>query len=90
VHSARSDDTLVSRRHSVSSGATEQESRAMTHEKEPSPQDVQPTEVEDVEGNSFLVGSTISGDLARVRSREVEREAREHARAKEARQDKAR
>jgi hypothetical protein len=44
---------------------------------------------EDVEGNSFLLGST-GGDMARIRSREVERAAREHARAKEAKNDKRR
>jgi hypothetical protein len=62
----------------------------MTHETVPTPGDDQPAEPEDVEGNSFLIGSTVSSDLARGRSREVERQAREHARAKEAKPDKAR
>jgi hypothetical protein len=60
----------------------------MSKDKERTPQDVGADEAEDVEGNSLLIGSTMSGDLARIRSREVEREAREHARAKEAKDAK--
>jgi len=39
---------------------------------------------EDVEGNSMWISPTISSDMARIRSRELEKEAREHQRAKEA------
>jgi hypothetical protein len=62
----------------------------MTLDKEPAPRDVGPAEDEDVEGNSLLIGSTMTSDLARIRSRDIEREARERARAKEAKGDKPR
>jgi hypothetical protein len=49
-----------------------------------------PEEDEDVEGNSMIIGASMSTDLARIRSREVEREARQHAQAKEAKDAKDR
>jgi hypothetical protein len=62
----------------------------MTPEKDPSPRAADPSDSEDVEGNTFLVSPTLSADLARIRSREIEREARERARAKEAKAQKSR
>jgi len=56
----------------------------MSKEQQPGTQDVASQADEDTEGNSLLIGATMTGDLARIRSRELEREAREHARAKEA------
>jgi hypothetical protein len=40
---------------------------------------------QDVEGNSMLIGTSISADLARGHRRDLEQAARERARAKEAR-----
>lgn len=54
----------------------------MTQKKDILPE-AQPAE-QDVEGNSMYINPTISSDLARNRSRDVEREARERNRAKEA------
>jgi hypothetical protein len=62
----------------------------MTKDKKPTSRDVEAEETEDVEGNSFLIGASMAGDLARIRSREVERSVREHARAKEAKAPKRR
>jgi hypothetical protein len=45
---------------------------------------------QDVEGNSMLIGPTISADLARGHRRDLELAARKRARAKEARQTKGR
>jgi hypothetical protein len=42
-------------------------------------------EEQDVEGNSMLIGTSISADLARGHRRDLEQAARERARAKEAR-----
>jgi hypothetical protein len=44
----------------------------------------EPEDEQDVEGNSLHIGSAVSADLARNRSRDLEREAHERARAKEA------
>jgi hypothetical protein len=49
-----------------------------------------PEDDQDVEGNSMIIGASMSTDLARIRSREVEREARARAQAKEAQDDKKR
>lgn len=49
-----------------------------------------PEEDEDVEGNSMIIGASMSSDLARIRSREIEREARARAQAKEAKDTKSR
>jgi hypothetical protein len=62
----------------------------MTLEKEPAPRGAEASDAEDVEGNSLLVGSTMPTDMARLRSREIEREARERARAKDAKAQKSR
>ncbi len=43
----------------------------------------QTTEEDDVEGHSMMINPTIAADLARVRTKELQREAREHHRAKE-------
>lgn len=43
-------------------------------------------EEEDVEGNNMWVASTVASDLARSRSKDLEREAKQHRRAKEAKQ----
>lgn len=58
----------------------------MSKEQQRSTPDVEPAADEDVEGNSLVIGTTMASDLARIRSREVERAAREHARAKEVKQ----
>ena len=44
----------------------------------------EPADDQDVEGHNMMIHPTIAGDLARVRSKELEREARERNRAKEA------
>jgi hypothetical protein len=62
----------------------------MTLEKDPTPRDAGTSDAEDVEGNGFLAGVAMPADIARMRSREVEREARERARAKEAKAQKPR
>lgn len=56
----------------------------MTENKESTRPKVEPEDEQDVEGNSLVIGSAMSADLARNRSRDLEREARERARAKEA------
>ncbi len=43
----------------------------------------QPADEDDVEGH-MMIHPTIAGDLARVRSKDVERQARENNRSKEA------
>jgi hypothetical protein len=43
----------------------------------------QPADDDDVEGH-MMINPTLASDVARVRSRDVERAARERARAKEA------
>ena len=43
-----------------------------------------PGEEQDVEGHNMWIGSTMSSDLARSRSKELEKEARDRRRAKEA------
>ena len=52
--------------------------------KKPGPSTDEPTNVEDVEGHNMWIGATVASDLARSRSKELEREARDHRRAKEA------
>lgn len=44
----------------------------------------QPGEELDVEGHDMWINPTVNADMARDRSKELEREAREHNRAKEA------
>jgi hypothetical protein len=48
----------------------------------------QPTDELDVEGHSMMLNPTIASDMARIRSREFEREARQRALVKEAKQAK--
>lgn len=43
----------------------------------------QPTDDDDVEGH-MMINPTIAGDLARVRSKDLDRQVRENNRAKEA------
>jgi hypothetical protein len=62
----------------------------MAKDTKPTSTDVEAHEAEDVEGNSYLIGASTTSDLARIRSREVERSAREHARVKEAKDAKRR
>jgi hypothetical protein len=62
----------------------------MTKDQETSRPQAEPADDQDVEGNSLLIGSAMSSDLARIRSRDLEREARERARAKEAKDAKGR
>jgi len=50
---------------------------------EPQPES-QPADDQDVEGHNMWINPSMSGDLARNRSKELEREARERNRAKEA------
>ena len=55
----------------------------MTDDKaKPHPED-QPADDQDVEGHNMWINPSMSGDLARNRSKELEREARERNRAKE-------
>ena len=56
----------------------------MTENKGKETPQAQPADDEDVEGHSMMINPTIASDLARVRSKELQREAREHDRAKEA------
>ena len=56
----------------------------MTENKGKETPQTQPTDEDDVEGHSMMINPTIAHDMARVRARELEREARERARAKEA------
>jgi hypothetical protein len=69
-------------------GAQQLES-AMTQDEDIRTSDV-PEDDEDVEGNSMISGASMASDLARIRSREVEREARQRAQAKEAKDIKDR
>ena len=50
----------------------------------------EPEDDQDVEGNSMLIGTSISVDLARAHRRDLEQQARERERAKEARQNQPR
>jgi len=43
----------------------------------------QPTEDDDVEGH-MMINTTIAGDMARLHSKDLERQAREQVRAREA------
>lgn len=44
----------------------------------------QPADDQDVEGHSMMINPTIASDVARVRSKDIEREAQQRNRAKEA------
>jgi hypothetical protein len=49
----------------------------------PDPEE-QPTDEQDVEGHSMFLNPTIASDMARSRSKDIDREVRERNRAKEA------
>lgn len=55
----------------------------MTDDKQTEAPEVEEQEEQDVEGHNMWVGSTVAADLARNRSKELEKEAREHRRAQE-------
>jgi hypothetical protein len=44
----------------------------------------EPLDDEDVEGHSMMINPTLASDVARVRSKDIEREAQQRNRAKEA------
>lgn len=44
----------------------------------------QPADEQDVEGHSMMINPTLAGDVARVRSKDIDRAVRERNRAKEA------
>jgi hypothetical protein len=44
----------------------------------------QPDDEQDVEGHSMMINPTLAGDMARVRSKDVDRAVRERNRAKDA------
>lgn len=56
----------------------------MTENKSKAEPQAEPTDDQDVEGHTMMINPTIAGDMARVRSKDVERAARERNRAKEA------
>jgi hypothetical protein len=62
----------------------------MTAKKDTTRPTTEPEDEQDVEGNSMLINPGISADLARSHSREIEREARQRAQAKEVKQEKGR
>ena len=59
------------------------------HEKTTQPP-ADPKDEQDVEGNTLLIGTSISADLARGHRRDLEQQARERSRAKEARNNQPR
>ncbi len=56
----------------------------MTENKAKETPQAEPADEQDVEGHNMIINPTIARDMARVRAKELEREARDHARAKEA------
>lgn len=56
----------------------------MTENKSKADPQAEPADDQDVEGHSMMINPTLAGDMARVRSKDVERAARERSRAKEA------
>jgi hypothetical protein len=56
----------------------------MTDNKGTKQPDSEPTDEQDVEGHNMWMDPTLSSDMARQRSKELEKEARERNRAKEA------
>ena len=56
----------------------------MTESKSKAEPQTEPADDQDVEGHTMMINPTIAGDMARVRSKDVERAARERNRAKEA------
>jgi hypothetical protein len=55
----------------------------MSDIKNPAPTD-RAADEQDVEGHNMWIGPTVMRDLSRDRSKELERQAKEHRRAKEA------
>lgn len=56
----------------------------MTENKGETAPDREPVDDADVEGHSMMINPTLASDVARVRSKDVEREAQQRNRAKEA------
>ena len=54
-------------------------------QKHPKPPTDEARDSEDVEGHNMWIGPTVSRDLARNRSKELEREARDRQRSKDTR-----
>lgn len=57
----------------------------MTNDKVKQQPDPQPDDEQDVEGHSMLLDPNLARDMARSRSRDIDREVKERNRAKEAR-----
>ena len=57
----------------------------MSDKKNPAPTE-QASDEQDVEGHNMWIGPTVMNDLARQRTKELERQARDHRRAKEGKQ----
>ena len=55
----------------------------MSNKKNPAPTE-RASDEQDVEGHNMWIGPTVSGDLARNRSKELERAARDRQRSKDA------
>lgn len=55
----------------------------MTDKKGKADPQAQPTDEQDVEGHTMMINPTIAGDMARVRSKDLDRAVRERNRAKE-------
>ena len=58
----------------------------MTENKSQPEAEREPVDEQDVEGHSMWLDPNLARDVARIRSKDVEREARERNRAKEAKQ----
>ena len=56
----------------------------MTEDKRTPQPESEPVDEQDVEGHNMWISPTISSDMARSRSKELEKEARDRNRAKEA------
>jgi len=56
----------------------------MTENKGKAQPEEQPTDEQDVEGHNMWIDPNIASDMARQRSKDIEREVRERNRAKEA------
>ena len=56
----------------------------MAEKKVEQPQVEQPAEEQDVEGHSMFLDPSLARDMARSRSRDIDRQVKERSRAKEA------
>ena len=56
----------------------------MTENKGKAEPQAQPDDEQDVEGHTMMINPTLAGDVARVRSKDVDRAVQERNRAKEA------